>query len=741
MHRAIIFLPPALSPLFVVRIFSRSVTNTYLGSTFVMARRKAGVSKASDQPALRSALSTPWAFLRPTDDLHSLIASSAKRLFDPLAASIVDQQSARRQLSRKRKRSLTEWDSEHPHLQLSTLYVEGFTSNQIWEQATRILESAGQELERDILSFMPEGSASSIADDEQLLFQNISDPEKPDPESDEAENITDGNSGSESVSEIDVDARGSLEDLHEDDLDNASEVDEEPSADDGSIESQEENSSGYVPDRFGLNDGFFSIDDFNKQSEMLERQDAKGGADEDDDSDEEVDWHTDPLVAGNIMPAAKADSTHKSLRTEDDETDESDDEDGPTFGNADVVGNLEADEDTSEAGDIDVGNWVNTSDIRYADFFAPPARKISSTKARALPKTQPMEKITDDDVDRAIADVRRDLFDDDDDDDEFEGEDDKIDEAGGSSNQRSTHEKQRARIADEIRRLEAANVAKKDWTLVGEARAIERPVNSLIEEDLDFERVGKPVPVVTNETTEDIEELVKRRILAKEFDEVARRRPGASNTSASRNNRFELEDTKPQQSLAEIYETDHLRANDPNYVDTKDRKLMREHADITQLWNELSSQLDTLSNWHYKPKVPQASINVVTDAPTILMEEARPTAGSAAGGPSALAPQEIYAPGDDGKVAGELVLKSGAAISKDEMSREEKARTRKHRKNQRKPDAELSRQTGKAAEKHQIVSDLKKGGVKVINKEGQITDVNGGKVGAGSKSSADVLKL
>ncbi|KAJ5134074.1 hypothetical protein N7526_005439 [Penicillium atrosanguineum] len=345
----------------------------------------------------------------------------------------------------------------------------------------------------------------------------------------------------------------------------------------------------------------------------------------------------------------------------------------------------------------------------------------------------------DEDVDRAMADVRRDLFNESEEEEEEEG--DGLDDSVDAPNQKSTHEKQRARIADEIRRLEAANVAKKDWTLAGEARAIERPINSLIEEDLDFERVGKPVPVATNETTEDIEKLVKARVLAKEFDEVIRRRPGASNVQAPRKSRFELEDTKPQHSLAEMYETDHLRATDPNYIDSKDRKLMREHAEIDSLWKDISSQLDTLCNWHYKPKVPQASINVVTDAPTIMMEEARPTAGSAAGGPSALAPQEIYAPGDDGRVAGEVVLKTGATISKDEMTREDKARTRRQKKSQRKTDGELTQQTGKNAEKQQLVSDLKKGGVKVINKEGQVTDMSGERVGADAKNSADALKL
>lgn len=703
-----------------------------------MVKGKTGKSRPSGQPALPSALSTPWAFLCPTDELHTLIAESAKRLLDPLAASIVEQQSARHQLNRKRKRSEAELDSGYPHLQLKNLYIDGFTSNQIWEQATRILESAGSEVERDVTLLADQSGYPSSADEEQLDSLSVSDPEAPGSESDDADSMSDDMEDT-SGNEIDEELDEGSDHLDEEESDDTGEMVEELGEDHDPIEPAEGEPSTYLEDKFGLNDGFFSIDDFNKQSEMLERQDARGGADDDDDSDEEVDWHADPLVAGNAIPAAKNDATLNARRLDGDDMDDSSEEDGPTFGNADLQGDFESDGDASDTGDADANDWINTSDIKYADFFAPPARKASSKKARALPKTQPAEAITDDDVDRAMADVRRDLFDDESEAGEDEG--DGLDESGDPQIQRSTHEKQRARIADEIRRLEAASVAKKDWTLSGEARAVERPVNSLIEEDLDFERVGKPVPVVTNETTEDIEELVKRRILAKEFDEVIRRRPGASDTHASRNSRYELEDTKPQQSLAELYETDHLRATDPNYVDPKDRKLMREHSEVTQLWKEISSQLDTLSNWHYKPKVPQASINVVTDAPTIMMEEARPTAGSAAGGPSALAPQEIYAPGDDGRIAGEVVLKSGATISKDEMSREEKARARRHKKNQRKSEPEPPRQKGKAAEKQQLVSDLKKGGVKVINKEGQVTDMSGGRVGEGPKSSADFLKL
>ncbi|KAJ5238675.1 hypothetical protein N7468_003294 [Penicillium chermesinum] len=651
--------------------------------------------------ALPDILEAPWNFLTPTHDLHTIVADSTKRILDPLAASVVHDQSLRRQINKKRRRTADGLESSNPHLQLKSIYVDGFTPHQIWEQATRILEAAAGEVDRDVsLIAMDSYEPSNGKDDISEYTDSVL--EESDGLLDESDSVSDD----EEPAEVDHSEQDESEDLSDIGMD-----DEEKES-----KASEEETGVFIEDRFGLNDGFFSIDDFNKQSEFLERQDAKGEAEDDGDSDEEVNWHANPLEKNTL-------SQHKPVELV---TDGDDADDGPTFGNADLYA---PSDDESLEGDVDTPDWVDTSDIKYADFFAPPPRKASSKKHRALPKTQPAKEIHDEDIERAMADVRRDLFD-----DESDVEDDEA--AAENEGPQSTHERRRAQIADEIRRLEAASVAKKEWMLTGEARAVERPVNSLIEEDLDFERVGKPVPVVTNETTEDIEELVKRRILAKEFDEVARRRPGAIDTKPSRGNRFELEDTKPQQSLAELYEADHLKATDPSYSDSKDRKLMRDHAEVTSLWKEISSQLDTLSNWHYKPQAPQASINVVTDAPTVMMEEARPTAGHL--GESALAPQEIYAPGDDGKKAGELVLKTGASLSKDEMSREEKARARRQ---QKKAKKSASASTHKAGAASQLVSDLKKGGVKIVNREGQVTEMDGGKVGTSAKNSADTLKL
>ena len=77
----------------------------------------------------------------------------------------------------------------------------------------------------------------------------------------------------------------------------------------------------------------------------------------------------------------------------------------------------------------------------------------------------------------------------------------------------SRHERRLLALSSQIAQLEAENVGVKDWATKGEAKAKDRPVNSLLEEDLEYERAGKVVPVMGEEATKTIEELIKKRIL------------------------------------------------------------------------------------------------------------------------------------------------------------------------------------------------------------------------------------
>lgn len=77
----------------------------------------------------------------------------------------------------------------------------------------------------------------------------------------------------------------------------------------------------------------------------------------------------------------------------------------------------------------------------------------------------------------------------------------------------SAFERRQAELRKQIAELEEENVAPKPWAARGEATAKSRPADSLLAEDLDFERTTRPTPAMTAERVSSIEEMVKTRIL------------------------------------------------------------------------------------------------------------------------------------------------------------------------------------------------------------------------------------
>jgi U3 small nucleolar RNA-associated protein MPP10 len=695
---------------------------------------------------LASLLRTPHAFLQPLPQPQASILSTAKQYLDPLAAGVSERQIQRQQdLRRKRKRGL-DASGDIKALHLKRVHLEGFGVNQVFEQTRKVLEAATGEVEislpdteDDHVAVADLSDSEGLESPEQLEDEDVSASELGE-EGVDWEYAGDDISGEEDeVDEADGSDAEGVDEMGEE-IENEDDLSEDGSEDDEPAET-------YRPDPNGLNDGFFSIDDFNKQSEFLEQQDARGEPAASDD--EEIDWDGNPFAVKG--------TNSKQVQNGDFSEEDDDEEGGPTFGNVDLnAPEGESDDEPLEDGDMDgPGDTSNANNVLYADFFAPPAMKVGKNKkkrGRPNPHNFPSAAdpqdnkpdVEEDDVGRTMSAVHRDLFEDDDD-AESEDQLSELDPSDPKS-RRSTHERRQAKLAEEIRKLEAANVAKRDWQLSGEARAADRPMNSLLEEDLDFERAGKPVPVITAEVSEDIEALIKRRILAGEFDEVRRRRPDDLATGPKvRRGQFELDDTKSGKGLAEIYEEEHLKHTDPNYVDARDEKLKKEHAEIDAMWKKISGKLDSLSSWHYKPKPAAPNLEIRVDAPAIEMEDARPTAGGEVAGASMLAPQELYKPGDE-KNNSEIVTKSGMPVAREEMSREQKLR-RRRREKERIKKANLSgpntETTGnkKSNERKEVVGALKKGGVRVIGKKGQVTDVEGKDVKEKARSGAGSFKL
>ena len=682
-------------------------------------------------------------FIAPPPSLPSTSLEFTKATLDGFAGKLGEEQAARlKELRKKRKRGETDEELGEV-LKIRKVHTQGFEVEQVWEQAKRVIDALRGDAERGLREL---GRTQEESDEEQeqeegevefLKFDEDGFEVGSDDESMEEQEEDALESGSEAEVGDEI---GSEDDVEMPELNNEDDFEEDE-------ESEEEATGIFTEDPNGLNDGFFSIDEFNKQTEFLEQADENADPYTGEVSDEEdIDWDANPMTA----TAKPVSSSRRAAAMDIDDAEEGSEEDdgeGPTFGNMDLNApegdSDDGDEDSEMDAEVDTAG-DNTNDVLYKDFFEPPPRKAGKGERQAnyLDRQSRKSKAAESDdeagIERAMADVKRDLFDDMSDQADSEDALSEVDAADPKS-RRSAHERRQAKLAEEIRRLEAASVAKREWTLSGEARAVDRPKDSLLEKDLDFERTGKPVPVITAEVSESIEDLIKRRILAQEFDEVIRRRPDSLSTPANtRRGAFELDDTKNQQSLAEMYEEEHVKANNPDaYVSKADEKTRKEEKEIEAMWKDVSAKLDALSSWHYKPKPAAPSLTVVSDVATISMEDAQPTTASGMnGGESMLAPQEIYKAGQEKEKIekGEVVPKSGAPVARQEMTREEKLRRRRREKERikKRGGAEINqRPEGKKAQKNrETIGDLKKGGVKVINKKGEIRDVEGNKVQA-----------
>lgn len=217
-------------------------------------------------------LASPLAFLQPTTQLNGAFLAAAKQFLDPVAAGVSEEQAQRQQELRKKRKRGEGYDGDIRVLHLKKVHLQGFGVNQVFEQTRKILDAATEEIEMalpleededDTLAIgaggdsddsegsgaeLEEGDESSDIGEEGVDWEydgeDVSGEEELDEENDEEDDALDG----EDVSMDDGDAEGMFSD-DESDLDEPAET--------------------YRPDPNGLNDGFFEIDQFNKQTDFL----------------------------------------------------------------------------------------------------------------------------------------------------------------------------------------------------------------------------------------------------------------------------------------------------------------------------------------------------------------------------------------------------------------------------------------------------------------------------------------
>ncbi|KAL6762276.1 U3 small nucleolar ribonucleoprotein complex, subunit Mpp10 [Haematococcus lacustris] len=234
--------------------------------------------------------------------------------------------------------------------------------------------------------------------------------------------------------------------------------------------------------------------------------------------------------------------------------------------------------------------------------------------------------------------------------------------ARGKPEQLSTHEQRLLRMQERIGELEAAALGEKQWTLLGEVDAQRRPLNSVLEVDLDFDTTVRPAPEPSQEAMASLEDLIKQRIADHKFDDVVRVLPLGPEPQRKE---LLLQDTKAAKGLGEEYEEAYVKAagGTTQVQDAEDK--LRQAARL--LFQELVAKLDALSHFHYTPKPVVEDLSVRTDVAAVRMEEAAPLAVSTA---SMQVPAEVYKPTEGG------APKAEAELTKEDRKRRRAAHKR-----------------------------------------------------------------
>jgi U3 small nucleolar RNA-associated protein MPP10 len=223
----------------------------------------------------------------------------------------------------------------------------------------------------------------------------------------------------------------------------------------------------------------------------------------------------------------------------------------------------------------------------------------------------------------------------------------------------------------------------------GEVAATDRPRDALLDTDLVLEHALPSAPVITEALTARLEERLKKRILANNFDDVVRRNPRAANLIGDdaraqrilQQDLLDAEGQKSKASLVDLYEKDFLDRQQKAQQQQNGgagggaaaaealTPLEQDELKALQQWRRIAQHLDALSNFHFTPKPIAADLDarvraVNDQAPAISVESKGMFALSR---DKVLAPQDIFRPRTTG---GGAAAASGA--TKAEMTPGEK---------------------------------------------------------------------
>ncbi|XP_076912241.1 M phase phosphoprotein 10-like [Bidens hawaiensis] len=305
------------------------------------------------------------------------------------------------------------------------------------------------------------------------------------------------------------------------------------------------------------------------------------------------------------------------------------------------------DEDDDELGILDmagVEDGSESEEINYHDFFTSNKKNDQDKKPKAKKEVEDMnmsyeKEYEDSDTGEEDGDGEEEEEEEDDDDDVSSDEEPKKENL-------STYEKQLLEQRAKIEQVEKQSLEAKEWTMRGEVTATKRPKNSALEVDLDWERNAKPPPVITEEVSQSIEELIMKRIAEGHFDDVQKvnRLPSKAPREMK-----ELDENQSKKGLGELYADEY--AQKTGLVSQALSFSDEQKKEASLLFKKLCLKLDALSHFHFTPKPVIEDMSIQTNVPALAMEEIAPLAVSDA---AMLAPEEVFSGKGDIKEESEL---------------------------------------------------------------------------------------
>jgi len=216
-------------------------------------------------------------------------------------------------------------------------------------------------------------------------------------------------------------------------------------------------------------------------------------------------------------------------------------------------------------------------DMTAADLFGAPQKQFIERYKKKNPQSNKKSSKKDDDDDSwgeydfdkedktGWRDDRSEDQPQDDNDDEEEMEDmkdakeDDVAVPGRKNDKKKNLTKEEEKLRRQTDELEKELINEKPWQMKGESKSTSRPTNSLLEGTPEFEMASKQAPIITVEHTIDLEDAIKKRIIAEDWDDVVPRELPDIGWNKKRGEAPEVSQEKSKLGLGELYEREYLK--------------------------------------------------------------------------------------------------------------------------------------------------------------------------------------